>query len=148
VPGQRYLYRLDNGPDRPDPASRWQPEGVHGPSAVDDPSFDWHDQDWRGRALEEMGLYELDVGTFTAEGTFDAVIGQMERLADLGVTALSLMPVAQFPGVRNWGYDGVYPYAVQDSYGGTAGLKRLVDAAHRHNLAVILDVVYNHLGPE
>jgi maltooligosyltrehalose trehalohydrolase len=148
APGQRYLYRLDNGPDRPDPASRWQPDGVHGPSAVDDPAFAWHDEGWRGVALEELVLYELHIGTFTPEGTFDAAIGQLDRLVELGVTALSLMPVAQFPGTRNWGYDGVYPFAVQASYGGTKGLKRLVDAAHRRGLAMILDVVYNHLGPE
>jgi maltooligosyltrehalose trehalohydrolase len=148
TPGQRYLYRLDNGPDRPDPASRQQPDGVHAPSAVDDPTFAWHDADWHGLALEELVLYELHTGTFTPEGSFDAAIGQLDRLADLGCNALSLMPVAQFPGTRNWGYDGVYPFAVQASYGGTAGLKRLVDAAHRRGLAVILDVVYNHLGPE
>jgi maltooligosyltrehalose trehalohydrolase len=148
VPGQRYLYRLPGGLERPDPASRQQPDGVHAPSAVDDPTFAWHDADWHGLALEELVLYELHTGTFTPEGSFDAAIGQLDRLADLGCNALSLMPVAQFPGTRNWGYDGVYPFAVQASYGGTAGLKRLVDAAHRRGLAVILDVVYNHLGPE
>jgi maltooligosyltrehalose trehalohydrolase len=148
VPGQRYLYRLADGPERPDPASRWQPDGVHAPSAVDDPTFAWHDDRWCGLALEELVLYELHAGTFTPEGTFDAAIGQLDRLVELGVTALSLMPVAQFPGTRNWGYDGAYPFAVQASYGGTKGLKRLVDGAHRRGLAVILDVVYNHFGPE
>ena len=147
-PGRRYLYRLANGLERPDPASRWQPDGVHAPSAVDDPAFEWHERGWRGRPLDELVLYELHVGTFTPQGTFDGAAEQLDRLADLGVTALSLMPVAQFPGARNWGYDGVYPFAVQTTYGGTAGLKRLVEAAHRRGLAVFLDVVYNHLGPE
>ncbi|MFO0881244.1 MAG: alpha-amylase family glycosyl hydrolase [Gemmataceae bacterium] len=147
-PGQRYFYRLDNGPDRPDPASRAQPDGVHGPSAVVNTSFDWHDNAWTGAPLDSLVLYELHVGTFTPQGTFDAVLGQLDRLCDLGVTALSLMPVAQFPGWRNWGYDGVYPFCVQNSYGGPAGLKRLVDAAHARGLSVLLDIVYNHLGPE
>ncbi|MFO0842205.1 MAG: alpha-amylase family glycosyl hydrolase [Gemmataceae bacterium] len=147
-PGQRYWYRLDDGPDRPDPASRWQPDGVHGPSAVVDPRFDWHDDGWRGVPLAELVLYELHVGTFTPEGTFDAAIGQLDRLRQLGVNAVSIMPVAQFPGGRNWGYDGVYPFCVQNSYGGPAGLKRLIDAAHQRQLSVVLDVVYNHLGPE
>jgi maltooligosyltrehalose trehalohydrolase len=148
APGQRYLFRLDDGPDRPDPASRWQPDGVHGPSAVLDPRFAWSDDGWQGVGLADMVLYELHVGTFTAEGTFDAAAAELPRLCDLGVNALEIMPVAQFPGGRNWGYDGVYPFAVQHSYGGAAGLKRLVDAAHRAGVAVLLDVVYNHLGPE
>src|SRR5580704_13607384 len=148
-PGSRYLYRLGpDGPERPDPASRHQPDGVHGPSAVVDPTFPWEDDDWFGRPLTDYVLYELHVGTFTPEGTFDAVIGHLDGLRDLGVTAVELMPVAQFPGERNWGYDGVYPFAVQDSYGGPAGLKRLVNACHRRNLALVLDMVYNHLGPE
>jgi maltooligosyltrehalose trehalohydrolase len=148
-PGARYRYRLDGARERPDPASRWQPEGVHGPSAVVDPAaFTWHDQDWPGRPLAEYIFYELHVGTFTPEGTFDAVIPRLEALADLGITAVELMPVAQFPGERNWGYDGVQPFAVQDSYGGPEGLRRLVDACHTRGLAVVLDVVYNHLGPE
>jgi maltooligosyltrehalose trehalohydrolase len=148
TPGALYLYRLDGDLERPDPASRHQPQGVHGPSCVTDPRFDWSDGNWTGLALRDYVLYELHVGTFTAEGTFDAVISRLEDLRDLGVTALELMPVAQFPGSRNWGYDGVFPFAVQDSYGGPDGLKRLVDACHREGLAVVLDVVYNHLGPE
>ena len=147
-PGTRYLYRLDGGEERPDPASRFQPDGVHGRSMVVDRRFGWSDRGWKGVPLENVILYELHVGTFTPEGTFDAVIPHLDRLADLGVTAVELMPVAQFPGSRNWGYDGVFPYAVQDSYGGPEGLKRLVDAAHARGLAVVLDVVYNHLGPE
>jgi maltooligosyltrehalose trehalohydrolase len=115
---------------------------------VVDRRFGWSDRGWKGVPLENVILYELHVGTFTPEGTFDAVIPHLDRLADLGVTAVELMPVAQFPGSRNWGYDGVFPYAVQDSYGGPEGLKRLVDAAHARGLAVVLDVVYNHLGPE
>src|SRR5262249_38603477 len=134
--------------DRPDPASRSQPEGVHGPSELIDPRFDWQEQNWRGIDLADLILYELHVGTFTPPGTFDGVIGQLDRLLDLGINAIEIMPVAQFPGRRNWGYDGVYPFAVQSSYGGAAGLKRLVDAAHQRGVAVVLDVVYNHLGPE
>ena len=146
--GDRYRFRLD-GADLADPASRWQPDGVHGPSAVVDPSrFVWSDADWRGVALADTVLYELHVGTFTPQGTFDAAIGQLARLRELGVTTIELMPVNAFPGVRNWGYDGVFPSAVQHSYGGPEGLARLVDAAHAHGLGVVLDVVYNHLGPE
>lgn len=147
-PGTAYSYRLDGGERRPDPASRYQPDGVHGPSVVVDHRFEWTDAAWAGIALPEHILYELHVGTFTPEGTFDAVIPHLDRLVDLGVTAVELMPVAQFPGSRNWGYDGVQPYAVQNSYGGPEGLKRLVDACHARGLAVVLDVVYNHLGPE
>jgi maltooligosyltrehalose trehalohydrolase len=148
APGQLYLYRLDQGPERPDPASRWQPDGVHAASAVVDPAFDWQDDGWHGIPLRDLILYETHIGTFTPEGTFDSAIGQLDRLKSVGINALSLLPVAQFPGSRNWGYDGVYPFAVQHAYGGVAGLKRLVDAAHKRGLAVILDVVYNHLGPE
>jgi maltooligosyltrehalose trehalohydrolase len=151
-PGSRYRYRLhreDGDPvDRADPASRWQPDGLHGPSAVDDPTFPWTDATWRDRPLREHVLYELHVGTFTPAGTFDAAIERLADLRDLGVTAIELMPIWQFPGERNWGYDGVLPYAVQHSYGGPAGLRRLVDAAHADGIAVILDVVYNHYGPE
>jgi len=147
-PGSRYFYRLDGRLERPDPASRFQPEGVHGPSEVMDPRFPWEDSDWRGLPLEDHLIYELHVGTFTPAGAFAAIIPLLEELAQLGVTALELMPVAQFPGSRNWGYDGVYPFAVQNTYGGPAGLKDLVNACHRQGLAVILDVVYNHLGPE
>jgi maltooligosyltrehalose trehalohydrolase len=147
--GQRYAYRLDNGQERPDPASLWQPEGVHRPSAVLLPErFRWTDQGWTGLAREQLVFYELHVGTFTPEGTFDAVIGRLDSLRDLGVTALELMPVAQFPGARNWGYDGVHLSAVQNSYGGPHGLQRLADACHARGLALFLDVVYNHLGPE
>lgn len=147
-PGTRYLFRLDGGACRPDPASRSQPEGVHGPSAVTDPAFAWTADSWRGLSLEDYVLYELHVGTFTPEGTFDAVIPRLGALKELGITAVELMPVAQFPGKRNWGYDGVYPYAAQESYGGPRALKRLVDACHAQGLAAVLDVVYNHLGPE
>jgi maltooligosyltrehalose trehalohydrolase len=143
-----YFYRLNGSIERPDPASRSQPQGVHGPSQVVDPHFDWHDQNWFGLPLKDYVLYELHVGAFTPEGTLDAIIGRLDDLIDLGVTAIELMPLAQFPGGRNWGYDGVYPFAVQDSYGGPPALKHLVDACHQRGLAVVLDVVYNHLGPE
>ncbi len=149
APGARYRYRLDGGQALPDPASRHQPDGVHGPSAVVDPAAHaWSDGAWRGPDPESLILYECHVGTCTAEGTFAAIIPRLPELARLGVTALELMPVVQFPGTRNWGYDGVYPFAPQASYGGPAGLCRLVDACHAQGLAVILDVVYNHLGPE
>lgn len=147
-PGSLYLYLLDGGKERPDPASRSQPQGVHGPSEVVDPTFPWEDGAWSGLPLRDYVIYELHVGTFTPEGTFEAVIPHLDYLRDLGVTAVELMPVAQFPGGRNWGYDGVYPFAVQDSYGGPSGLKLLVDACHQRGLAVALDVVYNHRGPE
>ncbi len=147
--GALYFYRLDGGVDRPDPASRRQPRGVHGPSMVVDlDAFSRRDGGWRGIPLSSYILYELHVGTYTAEGTFDAVIPRLDDLVELGITAIELMPVAQFPGERNWGYDGVYPFAVQESYGGPEGLARLVDACHLRELAVVLDVVYNHLGPE
>ncbi len=146
--GTGYLYRLDGAIERPDPASRAQPLGVHAASEVVDPRFPWTDAAWRNRPLAEYVIYELHTGTFTPEGTFDAAIPHLADLRDLGVTALELMPVAQFPGRRNWGYDGVYPFAVESSYGGQRALKRLVDACHGGGLAVILDVVYNHLGPE
>jgi maltooligosyltrehalose trehalohydrolase len=147
-PGDLYLIRLDGKEGRPDPASRFQPESVHGPSLVVDRGFAWTDADWQGLPLPAFVFYEIHVGTFTPEGTFEAVIPQLDRLRDLGVTAIEIMPVAQFPGTRNWGYDGVLPFAVQNSYGGPEGLKRLVDACHARGLAVVLDVVYNHLGPE
>lgn len=148
-PGTRYRYVLNGSLTRPDPASHYQPQGVHeASSVVDTSSFTWTDSAWRGIPLREMILYELHVGTFTREGTFDAVIGRLAELKELGINAVELMPVAQFPGRRNWGYDGVYPYAVQHSYGGPHGLQRLVDACHRTGMAVILDVVYNHIGPE
>ena len=148
-PGARYLFRLDKTIERPDPASAFQPDGIHGASAVvDHGQFCWSDDKWSGRQLEDYVIYELHVGTFSADGTFDAIIPHLEHIAGLGITAIELMPVAQFPGDRNWGYDGVHPYAPQNSYGGPTGLKALVNACHRHSLAVILDVVYNHLGPE
>lgn len=147
--GRRYAFRLNGGEDRPDPCSLWQPQGVPGPSAVlRTQDFQWTDQDWRGVRREDLAFYELHVGAFTAEGTFEAVIPRLPALKELGVTALELMPAGQFPGTRNWGYDGVLPYAAQHSYGGPHGLAKLVDAAHSEGLAVFLDVVYNHLGPE
>lgn len=145
--GARYHYRLDGILDRPDPASRAQPEGVHGPSMVIDLAFDWRDSDWLGLPRENLIIYELHVGTFSEVGTFDGVIERLSYLRSLGVTAIELMPVADFQGERNWGYDGVALYAPAWVYGGVPGFKRLVDAAHREGLAVILDVVYNHLGP-
>lgn len=146
-PGALYFYRLGDR-EYPDPASRFQPQGVHGPSQVVSDDFPWQDRCWFGLPLAQYVLYELHVGTYSPEGTFAGILPHLERLRDLGVTALELMPVAQFPGERNWGYDGVYPFAVQNSYGGPVGLKELVDACHRAGLAVVLDVVYNHLGPE
>ena len=147
--GDRYGFCLDDSHAYPDPASRWQPDGVHGISAVaDGQSYHWQDAGWRGIPLRDTVVYELHVGTFTPEGTFEAVIGKLDHLVDLGVNTLEIMPVAQFPGGRNWGYDGVYPFAVQDTYGGADGLKTLVDACHQRGVAVCLDVVYNHMGPE
>ena len=147
--GARYQYRLDGDRHRPDPASRYQPDGVHGPSvAVDPGSFTWTDEGFRGRKLADYVLYELHVGTFTRTGTFEAAIPHLPQLVELGVTAVELMPVAEFPGSRNWGYDGVHLFAPQSTYGGPRGLRRLVDACHAHGLSVVLDVVYNHLGPE
>lgn len=145
----RYFFKPDGEKDFPDPASQFQPEGVHDPSqTIDHSLFQWNDKTWKGFPLEELIIYELHVGLFTPEGTFEAIIPRLDELKEIGINALELMPVAQFPGNRNWGYDGVYPYAVQNSYGGPHGLKKLVDACHQKGLAVILDVVYNHLGPE
>jgi maltooligosyltrehalose trehalohydrolase len=147
--GRRYAFRLDGGPERPDPCSLFQPDGPHGPSAVVRPGrFAWTDRSWRGVRREDLVFYELHVGTFSPEGTFDGAIPRLRDLRELGVTAVEIMPVAQFPGARNWGYDGVLPYAAQNSYGGPDGLHRLVDACHAEGLAAFLDVVYNHLGPE
>ena len=146
LPGADYAYLVD-GVELPDPCSRWQPHGLRGPSRLLDPdAFEWTDQEWAPPAVGELVLYELHVGTFTAVGTFDAAIPHLRGLRELGVTAVELMPVAEFPGRHGWGYDGVYPSAAQSSYGGPGGLKRLVDAAHAEGLAVILDVVYNHVG--
>lgn len=148
-PGTLYLYRLNQEHNRPDPASHFQPYGVHRPSQIiDHQAFDWEDRKWRSIPISEMIIYELHVGTFTPEGTLEAIISRLNELADLGINAIELMPVAQFPGDRNWGYDGVYSFAVQNSYGGPEGLKRLVNECHKTGLAVILDVVYNHMGPE
>lgn len=147
--GTDYFYAVGDSKERPDPVSRSQPRGVHGPSRVVDPdAFHWTDHDWKGIPLEDYIIYELHVGTFTSAGTFAAIIDKLGYLRDLGVSAIELMPVVEFPGTRNWGYDGVYPYAPHSAYGGPAGLKALVDACHRQGLAVVLDVVYNHLGPE
>jgi maltooligosyltrehalose trehalohydrolase len=149
IEGQRYAYRLDGGPERPDPCSLSQPDGVHAPSAVVRPErFTWSDRAWKGVRREDLVFYELHVGTFTPEGTFEAVIPRLQELRELGITAIEIMPVAQFPGGRNWGYDGVLPYAAQNSYGGAHGLQKLVNACHAAGLAVFLDVVYNHSGPE
>jgi maltooligosyltrehalose trehalohydrolase len=147
--GQLYRYRVDGGTMYPDPASRYQPEGVHGPSKIVDPgAFSWSDSNWKGRPLKELIIYELHVGTFSPEGSFDGVTRKLPHLVDLGVTAIELMPVGDFPGLRNWGYDGVAPYAPARCYGMPDDLRHLVDAAHHTGLAVLLDVVYNHLGPD
>jgi len=147
--GTPYAFVLDGGRRVPDPASRWNPDDVHAPSRVVDPlGYEWHDDGWSGRPWTEAVVYELHVGTFTPRGTFVAVIDRLDYLADLGVTALELMPVADFPGKCSWGYDGVLPFAPDASYGTPADLKRLVDAAHERGLMVLLDVVYNHFGPD
>ncbi len=149
IPGDTYKIILDEDEVLPDPASLYQPEGVHGVSkATDLKRYEWNDSAWKNPQLREYIIYELHVGTFTREGTFEAVIDKIPYLLSLGITAVELMPVVQFPGSRNWGYDGVFPYAVQNSYGGPEGLQKLVDKFHHAGIAVILDVVYNHLGPE
>ena len=148
-PGTRYGYRLDSGRVLPDPASRSQPDGVEGLSELVAPErFPWTDRRWTGTALEPLVFYELHVGTFGGRGDFDAVARDLPRLRRLGVTAIELLPIAQFPGRRNWGYDGVYPFAVQNSYGGISGLQRLSDACHARGLALFVDIVSNHVGPE
>ena len=148
-PGDRYSYRLNGGMLRPDPASRYQPDGVHGASEVIDAgTYQWRDHGWRGDRRGDRILYELHVGTFTPEGTFDAARRRLPYLADLGVTTIELMPVADFAGMRNWGYDGVSLFAPSRAYGRPDDLRALVDEAHRLDLSVMLDVVYNHLGPE
>ena len=147
-PGAPYQFRIE---DRkvPDPASRYQPVGVHGPSEVIDPrTFPWKSADWRGRPWEETVLYELHVGTFSPEGTFAGAEQKLDYLSSLGITAIEIMPVSSFPGQRNWGYDGVLPYAPTACYGRPEDLKHLIDAAHLKGLMVFLDVVYNHFGPD
>ncbi len=151
--GSRYQFRLQDGPNEgmlvPDPASRYNPDDIHGPSEVVDPvAFEWPDEEWRGRPWEEAVIYELHIGTFTPAGNFAGVIERLDYLAELGVTALEIMPVADFPGRRNWGYDGVLPFAPDAAYGRPEDFKRLVAAAHERGLMVLLDVVYNHFGPE
>ena len=147
-PGGEYLLAVDGADLWPDPCSRFQPYGVRGASATVDPAaFEWTDAAWSGVTLDDLVLYELHVGTFTEEGTFDAAIARLPALAELGVTAIEVMPIATFPGERGWGYDGLYTYAPHPQYGGPHGFARLVDAAHATGLAVILDVVYNHVGP-
>lgn len=148
-PGDRYFYVVDSQGPVPDPVSRLLPLGVHGPTEIIDPNqFPWSDAGWSGVLFEDYVIYELHIGTFTSGGTFDAAIAKLPYLKKLGITIVELMPVAAFPGTRNWGYDGASPYAVQASYGGPEGLRRFVDAAHKLGLGVILDVVYNHLGNE
>ncbi len=148
-PGTTYMYALDRDTVRPDPVSHYQPEGVHKPSQViEHKNFSWEDQGWRGLDIAEYVIYELHIGTYTPEGTFTAIIPWLDELKKLGITAIELMPVAQFPGDRNWGYDGVYPYAAQNSYGTPEDLKHLINECHKRGMAVIMDVVYNHLGPE
>lgn len=147
--GTRYVYSLDGEKERADPASRYQPDGVFGPSQVFDLSdFQWSDREWHGLELKDLIFYELHVGTYTSAGTLDGLIEHISEWKALGVTAIELMPLAQFSGTRNWGYDGVFPFAVQNSYGGPRALQRFVNACHCQGLAVVLDVVYNHLGPE
>lgn len=147
--GNRYLYCIDGGMCVPDPASRFQPEDIHGPSELIDPmAWPWQDQTWPGRPWEEAVIYELHVGTFTAGGTFAAAAERLEALASLGVTAVELMPLGDFPGQRNWGYDGVFHFAPESRYGHPDDLKAFVEKAHSLGLMVFLDVVYNHFGPE
>ncbi|MDX1654321.1 MAG: alpha-amylase family glycosyl hydrolase, partial [Candidatus Competibacteraceae bacterium] len=147
--GSRYGFIIDDNLRVPDPASRYNPADVHGPSQVVDPrAFAWRDGHWRGRSWEEAVIYELHVGTFTAQGTFAAAVERLDHLVELGVTAIELLPVADFPGARGWGYDGVLPYAPDSRYGTPEDLKELVQSAHDRGLMVLLDVVYNHFGPE
>lgn len=147
-PGSRYSFKIDGELDIPDPASHFQPDDVHGPSELVDHSYDWQCKDWTGRPWHEAAFCEIHVGTFTPPGTFRAVIDKLDHLVDTGITALELMPLADFPGRRNWGYDGVLPFAPDSAYGRPEDLKALIDAAHARGLMVFLDVVYNHFGPE
>jgi maltooligosyltrehalose trehalohydrolase len=147
--GDDYAFVVDGVGPFPDPRSAWQPEGVNGPSRIVDHSrFDWTDGEWAGVDVRDGVLYELHVGTFSPRGDFDGVVERLDHLVELGVTTVALMPVNEFPGARNWGYDGVDLFAPHHAYGGPDGFKRLVDACHARGLAVVLDVVYNHLGPE
>lgn len=147
--GTFYKFKLDGKESFPDPASLSQPVGVHSWSQIVDPSsLQWSDDSWKGIPLADMIIYELHVGTFTDTGTFEAVIDKLDHLLELGINTIEILPIAQFPGNRNWGYDGVYPYAAQSSYGGPEGLNRMIDACHQKGIAVIIDVVYNHMGPE
>jgi maltooligosyltrehalose trehalohydrolase len=149
APGTDYAFRIDGGDPMPDPRSPWQPAGVHGPSrVVDHGAFTWTDHDWPGIHLPSAVIYELHIGTFTPDGTFDAAIARLDHLVDLGVRAVEVLPIAEFSGDRNWGYDGVDLFAPHHAYGGPDGFKRFVDACHARRLGVVLDVVYNHLGPE
>ncbi|MDT0685874.1 malto-oligosyltrehalose trehalohydrolase [Autumnicola psychrophila] len=147
--GSYYKFRLNKEKEFPDPASKFQPEGVHSWSQVIDPEdYQWNDKDWKGLPMSQMIIYELHVGTFTKEGTFAAIEEKLDYLLELGITAIEIMPISAFPGNRNWGYDGVYPYATQESYGTVKALKKLIDSCHKKEIAVILDAVYNHMGPE
>jgi malto-oligosyltrehalose trehalohydrolase len=146
--GARYLFRIDGEIDVPDPASRFQPDDISGPSEVIDTKFDWRTSDWKGRPWHECVFMELHVGTFTSAGTYRGAIGDLDRLADLGITAIELMPLSDFPGRWNWGYDGVLPFAPDSAYGRPEDLTALIDAAHQRGMMVFLDVVYNHFGPE
>ncbi|MBE7174745.1 MAG: malto-oligosyltrehalose trehalohydrolase, partial [Williamsia sp.] len=148
-PGDLYTFVLDGNKEHPDPASRCQPRGVHGPSqAVNLNQFCWEDQHWINPALDDYLLYEIHTGTFTPEGTFAALETKLDYLKALGITAVEIMPVAQFSDAHNWGYDGVFTYAVQRTYGGASALQHLINCCHQKGLAVVLDVVYNHFGPE
>jgi maltooligosyltrehalose trehalohydrolase len=147
-PGQQYTFQVNGEAFLPDPASVSQPGGVHSPSEIVDRHFSWTDDSWPGLELGEMIIYELHVGTFTEEGKFTGIEDKLDYLIHLGINTIEIMPVAQFPGERNWGYDSVFPFCTQNSYGGSSALKRLINACHGKNLAVILDVIYNHLGPE
>lgn len=147
--GSLYKLQVDDQQPLPDPASVSQPEGVHGFSkAIDIREHDWKDEHWNNHPLDKYIIYELHTGAFSQEGTFEGIASKLDHLKELGITAIEIMPVASFPGTRNWGYDGVFPFAVQDCYGGAKGLQQLVDECHANGIAVILDVVYNHLGPE
>jgi len=147
-PGDLYKFQMDGERIYPDPASLSQPDGVHGYSQALDLSYNWTDKEWSNLPLKDYVIYELHVGTFSKAGTFEAIIDKLDYLKELGIAAVEIMPVAQFPGSRNWGYDGVFPFATQDSYGGATALQKLVNGCHAKGLAVILDVVYNHVGPE